>query len=329
RRARRPARAGGHARRAHARVRSGARGRQGLCPRARVACLGRRARGDGADHRGAGEADRRAAARRVPARGEGREIGDRGAERLRADRADRAAGGRADGRGRGDRPAAQGRRRGAARRRALPDLRQFRDRPRLCPRPGGRASRLRDRRMSVAVLGFADSAEPAARLAGALGVPCHEVSVHRFPDGESLVRVPEAPETALLYRSLDRPNAKIVELLLAASALRDGGTLRLVLVAPYLAYMRQGSAFRPGEAVSQRVIGGLLAQHCDALITLDPHLHRVASLAEVMPGIEAVSVSAAPVLAAALDGMADPLLVGPDEESRQWVEAIARPRGLE
>lgn len=183
--------------------------------------------------------------------------------------------------------------------------------------------------MSVAVLGFADSAEPAARLAGALGVPCHEVSVHRFPDGESLVRVPEAPETALLYRSLDRPNAKIVELLLAASALRDGGTLRLVLVAPYLAYMRQDIAFRPGEAVSQRVIGGLLAQHCDALITLDPHLHRVASLAEVMPGIDAVSVSAAPVLAAALDGMADPLLVGPDEESRQWVEAIARPRGLE
>ncbi len=183
--------------------------------------------------------------------------------------------------------------------------------------------------MSVAVLGFADSAEPAARLAGALGVPCHEVSVHRFPDGESLVRVPEAPETALLYRSLDRPNAKIVELLLAASALRDGGTLRLVLVAPYLAYMRQDIAFRPGEAVSQRVIGGLLAQHCDALITLDPHLHRVASLAEVMPGIDAVSVSAAPVLAAALDGMANPLLVGPDEESRQWVEAIARPRGLE
>lgn len=183
--------------------------------------------------------------------------------------------------------------------------------------------------MSVAVLGFADGAEPAARLAGELGVPCHEVAVHRFPDGESLVRVPEAPATALLYRSLDRPNAKIVELLLAASALRDGGTRRLVLVVPYLAYMRQDVAFRPGEAVSQRVIGGLLAQHCDALITLDPHLHRVASLAEVMPGIEAVSISAAPVLAAALDGMADPLLVGPDEESRQWVEAIARPRGLE
>lgn len=176
---------------------------------------------------------------------------------------------------------------------------------------------------------FADSAEPAARLAQELGVPCHDVAVRCFPDGESLVRVPAAPATAILYRSLDHPNEKIVELLLAASALRDGGTSRLVLVVPYLAYMRQDIAFHPGEAVSQRVIGRLLAEHCDALLTLDPHLHRTPSLGEVMPGIEAVSVSAAPVLAAALDEDADPLLVGPDEESRQWVEAIARPRGLE
>ncbi len=176
---------------------------------------------------------------------------------------------------------------------------------------------------------FADSAEPAARLAQELGVPCHDVAVRCFPDGESLVRVPAAPATAILYRSLDHPNEKIVELLLAASALRDGGTSRLVLVVPYLAYMRQDIAFHPGEAVSQRVIGRLLAEHCDALLTLDPHLHRTPSLGEVMPGIEAVSVSAAPVLAAALDEDADPLLIGPDEESRQWVEAIARPRGLE
>lgn len=182
--------------------------------------------------------------------------------------------------------------------------------------------------MNCAVFGFAESAAPAARLARELGVPCHEVAVHRFPDGESRVRVPAAPATALVYRSLDHPNDKIVELLLAASALRDGGARRLVLVVPYLAYMRQDMAFQPGEAVSQRVVGRLLAQACDALLTLDPHLHRVRSLSEVMPGIEAVALSAAPVLAAALDTAGEPLLVGPDEESRQWVEAIAHPRGL-
>lgn len=183
--------------------------------------------------------------------------------------------------------------------------------------------------MTSAIVAFPECSAPAARLADALGIPLHEVSLRRFPDGESLVRVAPAPRTALLYRSLDRPNEKIVELLLAAAALRDAGAERLVLVVPYLAYMRQDAAFHDGEAVSQRIVGKLLAAACDALITIDPHLHRIASLAEVMPGIEAVSISAAPALSAALDPACNPLLVGPDEESRQWVEAVAAPGGLE
>jgi ribose-phosphate pyrophosphokinase len=182
--------------------------------------------------------------------------------------------------------------------------------------------------VSCAVFGFAECAEPAARLARELDVAFHAVAVRRFPDGESLVRVPATPKTAVLYRSLDHPNEKIVELLLAASALRDSGASRVVLVVPYLAYMRQDVAFHPGEAVSQRVVGQLLAEHFDALLTLDAHLHRTGALSEIMPGIDAASVSAAPLLAAALDGT-DPLLVGPDEESLQWVEAIARRCGSE
>ena len=183
--------------------------------------------------------------------------------------------------------------------------------------------------MTSAIFAFPECSEPAARLAGALGIAQLELALRRFPDGESLVRVARPPRTALLYRSLDRPNEKIVELLLAASALRDAGAERLVLIVPYLAYMRQDAAFHEGEAVSQRVIGRLLAAACDALITIDPHLHRIASLAEVMPGIEAVSISAAPALSAALDMAGNPLLVGPDDESRQWVEAVAGPAGLE
>lgn len=177
---------------------------------------------------------------------------------------------------------------------------------------------------------FAFSARAAAeRLAQALGVPCRTVTVHRFPDGESLVRVEPSPETAFLYRSLDHPNDKLVELLLAVSALRANGAAKVVLIAPYLAYMRQDIAFHDGEAISQRVVGKLLADHFDGLLTLDPHLHRTRSLAAIMPRMEAASISAAPLLAAALDGSDDPLLVGPDGEARQWVERIARPLDLE
>lgn len=182
--------------------------------------------------------------------------------------------------------------------------------------------------MSCAVFGFASETAVSERLAQALGAQQRLVSVRHFPDGESLVKIEPSPPTALLYRSLDHPNDKIVEILLAAAALRENGATKVILIAPYLAYMRQDIAFRPGEAVSQRVIGHLLAGHFDALLTIDPHLHRTHSLSSILPGINSVGVSAATLLAATL-GEDDPLLVGPDIEARQWVERIAATRGLE
>lgn len=183
--------------------------------------------------------------------------------------------------------------------------------------------------MRAAVHSFPECTGPAGELANRLGVQSCEIGLHRFPDGESLVQVRPGYEIAILYRSLDHPNEKLVELLLAASALRGNGARRVILVAPYLAYMRQDIAFEPGQAVSQKVIGALLAGHFDAVLTVDPHLHRIRDLSEVMPGIDAVSISAAPALAQFIDSAANPVLVGPDVESRQWVEAIARPHGLD
>jgi len=112
------------------------------------------------------------------------------------------------------------------------------------------------------VLAFDDERAPAATLAGALGVPLALIERHRFPDGELKLRLPPALHgTVVLWRSLHQPNEKLVELMIAAPAARELGAGRLVLVCPYLAYMRQDIAFTPGEAVSQRHIGRLLAQH--------------------------------------------------------------------
>jgi ribose-phosphate pyrophosphokinase len=178
---------------------------------------------------------------------------------------------------------------------------------------------------------FAQNEKEATGLADALGIASRAVAVRQFPDGESLVRVGQTGPAALIYCSLDNPNAKLIELLLAASALRDGGAGRVVLVAPYLGYMRQDFAFTPGEAVSQRVIGKLIASAFDGLVTVDPHLHRTPTLAKVVPEIVAVNVSAASAIAWAIAGTLPPgtILLGPDEESQPWVEAVAAPLGLE
>ena len=175
------------------------------------------------------------------------------------------------------------------------------------------------------VLAFAESASQAAAFAAALRATCDVVEVHRFPDGESRLRLPPSlAGDVVIFRSLDRPNDKLVELLLAAGAARELGARRLTLVAPYLCYMRQDAAFAPGEAVSQRIVGRFLASLFDALITVDPHLHRVPTLTDAVPLPAAIALSAAPAMGLFLaQRPGRPLLVGPDAESEQWVRSVA------
>lgn len=175
------------------------------------------------------------------------------------------------------------------------------------------------------------SATEARQLAVRLGLDAREIGVHRFPDEEMRVTVgPVAPNT-IVFGSLDRPNEKLLALLFAAEALRRGGARRLVLVAPYLCYMRQDTAFHAGEAISQKVIGPLLARTFDRIVTIDAHLHRTRRIEEVFPGSESDNLSAMPAIAAALraDGF-DPatVIAGPDEESERWVGELAGRMGV-
>ncbi|HEV2156033.1 ribose-phosphate pyrophosphokinase [Bradyrhizobium sp.] len=174
--------------------------------------------------------------------------------------------------------------------------------------------------------------DAAQRLAARLGVACDEIALHRFPDGELRVTVAPAAETTILYAALDQPNDKLIALLFAAEALRRGGTRRLVLVAPYLCYMRQDIAFHAGEAVSQHAMGTLLATIVDRVVTVDAHLHRTHDIGAVFPGIEAENLSAMPAIAGALARSGtDPatVVIGPDAESEPWVKDLAGRLGLQ
>ncbi|HEX5776631.1 MAG TPA: ribose-phosphate diphosphokinase [Caulobacteraceae bacterium] len=173
----------------------------------------------------------------------------------------------------------------------------------------------------MTVLAFADEAAPAGRLAAALGAPLSLIDVHAFPDGEVLPTVSKSAHTVVLYRSLDRPNPKIMPLLLAADAVRRMGADRVELVCPYLCYLRQDVVFAHGQPLSRDVICGLLGRAFDRVVTVDAHLHRTSDLSAVM-GIRADNLSAAAVLADALAGE-PPVIVGPDRESRPWAWRVA------
>jgi ribose-phosphate pyrophosphokinase len=179
----------------------------------------------------------------------------------------------------------------------------------------------------VCVHAFPDDALQANAFAQALGVTARLVATHVFDDGELAPRVPEAANTTIVYRSLARPNAKLVELLLACDAWRRAGAERLVLVAPYLCYMRQDAVFAPGKPVSQRVIGDLLGARFDRIVTVDAHLHRTPRLEDVFPGVACDNLRGADAIAAHLSNEALPqdlLVLGPDMESAPWVAELAR-----
>lgn len=166
----------------------------------------------------------------------------------------------------------------------------------------------------------------AAGIAGAIDAEIGMLEMHQFPDGETYLRFAcdVAGRSVILLCTLARPNELVMPLLLAADAARDLGASEVALVAPYLAYMRQDRRFRSGEAVSSRTFARLLSNAFDWFVTVDPHLHRYASL-DTIYSIRSRVVQAAPSIARWIEAnVTDPVIVGPDIESEQWVSGVAR-----
>ena len=169
----------------------------------------------------------------------------------------------------------------------------------------------------------------AETLAPAMGAELRTLDWHHFPDGESLMTLSgdlDGTDVALLATLRD-PNHLALPLRFAAATAREMGARRVGLIAPYLGYMRQDRRFEAGQAVSARLFAQFLGESFDWLVTVDPHLHRIARLEEVFP-IPAVRAVSAPLLANWIKtNLPDAVLLGPDSESQQWVAEVARLAG--
>ena len=198
------------------------------------------------------------------------------------------------------------------------------------------------------VLSGASGGEIAQSLSSILGMDHVKLESRRFPDGEGYVKVP--PESIQQVRS-ERvvlvsntfPDAGIVETLLLLEALRDVRAGRtenpkeigpqsmesvgpgVIVAIPYFGYSRQDKRFRPGEAISAKAIGRLLASHCDGIVVFD--LHAPAALEE-MP-IPVAFTSAMPEIAAHLQENVSPdFILSPDKGAIDRASAVAKAIGL-
>lgn len=179
------------------------------------------------------------------------------------------------------------------------------------------------------LVAFPEMRPLAEDLAPALGADLLTLDWHHFPDGESLISLPgdlDGADVAFLATLRD-PDRLALPLRFAAATAREMGARRVGLIAPYLGYMRQDRRFERGQAVSAPLFAQFLGESFDWLVSVDPHLHRIARLQDVfpMPAIRAVS---APLLATWIStNLPDAVLLGPDSESQQWVAEVARLAG--
>lgn len=185
------------------------------------------------------------------------------------------------------------------------------------------------------VFGGSASRGLASKLAKELGAEPARAELKRFPDGECYVRLVDdvsGKVVAIVQSMALKPNEYLVEYLLMSETARDLGAEKVVGVIPYLPYARQDARFNPGEALSVKVVAGLLEKAgTELVITVDGHFHRVKNLRD-LSRVESVNLTAAPLLArAAVErfGLRDPVVFGPDEESEPMAKAAAEAIGAE
>jgi ribose-phosphate pyrophosphokinase len=169
----------------------------------------------------------------------------------------------------------------------------------------------------------------ARSLAQPIDAALGQLELRVFPDGESYLRFDSdvSGRSLAIICTLERPNDKVLPLLFAAETARELGAVKVGLVAPYLAYMRQDRRFKPGEAVTSREIAQLLSNAFDWLVTVDPHLHRYRSLSEIYR-IPTRVVHAASLMSEWIKAnVPKALIIGPDSESEQWVSTVAKDAG--
>ena len=150
----------------------------------------------------------------------------------------------------------------------------------------------------MVVLSGSNSRPMAEQLARELSWDHHFIETRRFPDTEGYIRIPDDLSDAIrsepvVLVSNTFPDSGIIETLLMLEAINDvrGGKLEnlreigpqilddvgpgIILAIPYFGYSRQDKRFRPGEAISAKAIGNLLAVKCDGIIVFDLHAPKV------------------------------------------------------
>lgn len=184
------------------------------------------------------------------------------------------------------------------------------------------------RRLSEVLYALAVHRRLAEALGELTGIEQGSATIGRFPNGELHVDLATVPgeRDCLVLGAVAPPDEHLLSTLLLSHTLRKEGARAITAVLPYLGYARHDRA-EPRKSRAAAWLGEMCrASGVSAVIAVDVH----SSLIHQLFPIPVVSISAAPLFAAQIAtlGLADPVIVAPDEGARERCEAVRLAAGI-
>ncbi len=182
------------------------------------------------------------------------------------------------------------------------------------------------------ITSLTNSQDLAKKIARKMNVSFSKTTVSSFPDGDIYIKFNKSlkDETVVIVDTFQPDSSKVLfNILFASKTAKDLGAKKIILVAPYLAYMRQDKRFKEGECISSKIMAELLNTSIDKIITIDPHIHRYKSLNDIFT-ISTANITANHIIADYIKkNYENVAVIGPDWESYQWAEDISKEIGVQ
>lgn len=179
--------------------------------------------------------------------------------------------------------------------------------------------------MKSILIGLPGNEKLTKELAQAINAELGQAEFRQFPDGETYIKIISdvVNKRVVIVCTLHQPDDKLLPLYFVCKTAKDLGAACTCLVVPYLAYMRLDKRFQAGEGITSKYFAALVSQFADSLITVDPHLHRRSELSEIYTTPSRVVHAADHISRWIEENIEEPVLIGPDSESEQWVSKVA------
>lgn len=128
---------------------------------------------------------------------------------------------------------------------------------------------------------FTGNANPelAQAICEALEVSLGEMSVNRFKDGETRVKIQQnirGKDVFVVQPTCDPANENMMELLIMLDAINRASPRRITAVLPYFGYARQDRKDQPRVPITAKLVANLLDRAgADRIITIDLHAGQI------------------------------------------------------